>query len=404
MRRNLSPNLTRAVCKLMLQKSDSCFGSLIESILMSVVKSLVRRNSPISQLRSTPSPKLRRQVVRLLTPKCRKRLRCSPLGDTRKVSKLHSHVRRTIWNHEISNTRCLGRCDDHTLSLLIGSQNHICLKTKRTFCQSCEDNCCSCLLHQVEIGPRITKLGRGSFGVVVTGKLKRDIVALKICKKPKDPNIGEINALNLRHPHLVRILAIEDRTNIRLIVMDIGGERSLQEILDSSERFLTNRRMRFCRQICSAISYCHSNDVVHSDLKPSNILVSRFDHCKLADFGCSIRKGTSLQFCILGTPKYCAPEVLRGSTPTPKSDVYSFGILMWQLYTREIPYPDTELHTLIYSVVACQVRPEFGCLVKFHDHSYAACAKKCWNSEPQKRPTSKELVSILKNISSFSVL
>lgn len=111
----------------------------------------------------------------------------------------------------------------------------------------------------------------------------------------------------------------------------------------------------FCSQIVSGLRHCHQHLIVHGDVKPANVIVSPLGICKLGDFGHSIdlrkldeTKSTHPPVDIVGTAAYAAPEVLRGSCPTPSSDMYSFGILLWQVETREIPFAGEHPHVIIY--------------------------------------------------------
>lgn len=111
----------------------------------------------------------------------------------------------------------------------------------------------------------------------------------------------------------------------------------------------------FCSQIASGLRHCHQHLIVHGDVKPANVIVSPLGICKLGDFGHSIDLGkldtdtpTHPLVDIVGTAAYAAPEVLRGSCPTPSSDMYSFGILLWQVETREIPFSGEHPHVIIY--------------------------------------------------------
>ena len=88
-------------------------------------------------------------------------------------------------------------------------------------------------------------------------------------------------------------------------------------------------------QVAEAVAYAHDRDVVHCDIKPSNVLVTRKGRVKVIDFGISLvlsRASTTmvdeLTRGVACTPRYAAPEVLQGRTPTPASDVYSMGVLI----------------------------------------------------------------------------
>ena len=102
-----------------------------------------------------------------------------------------------------------------------------------------------------------------------------------------------------------------------------------------------------------ALAHCHKRGVLHLDVKPANVLVSRRGVCKLGDFGCSIvtskkRVSSGNKAFLVGTPGYQAPELLLGKVPTAACDVYSLGLLFWQLDSREVPY--ARQHPQVYHV------------------------------------------------------
>lgn len=87
-------------------------------------------------------------------------------------------------------------------------------------------------------------------------------------------------------------------------------------------------------------------------MKPANVIVSPHGICKLGDFGHSILE-TSEDLPtedVVGTVAYAAPEVLRGSRPTPEADMYSYGICLWQVETKELPFAGEHPHVIIYKV------------------------------------------------------
>jgi len=130
--------------------------------------------------------------------------------------------------------------------------------------------------------------------------------------------------------------------------------------------------------VVAALRYCHSQNVLHLDVKPTNILVAlgikssgvgnlskvkRSYICKLCDFGSSIEMGESCarpeQTSANGTLRYMSPEVLRSDTLSEASDIYSLGITMWQLQARRLPYHPLDCNeTIAYQVVKHELRPD----------------------------------------------
>ena len=92
-------------------------------------------------------------------------------------------------------------------------------------------------------------------------------------------------------------------------------------------------------QVCSAIEMAHSHNIVHRDIKPQNIIISKDGKVKVTDFG--IAKATSsntISTNVMGSVHYTSPEQARGGFSDAKSDIYSLGITMYEMITGELPF------------------------------------------------------------------
>jgi serine/threonine protein kinase len=116
--------------------------------------------------------------------------------------------------------------------------------------------------------------------------------------------------------------------------------------------------IRLVEQISAALTVAHQRDVIHRDVKPSNILLDEYDNAYLADFG--IAKdlhdgGLTLTQSIVGSPAYLAPEQAQGRTLSPSTDLYSFGLVLYEIITGQHPFPDESpaalLQKQIYAVL-----------------------------------------------------
>lgn len=159
---------------------------------------------------------------------------------------------------------------------------------------------------------------------------------------------------------------------------------------------------RYCLDITSAINFIHRNRIVHLDLKPSNIVITPQDTCKLVDFGCcrslddvhSCPRSPGRRSELTGTFAYRAPELFRGMDPTSKADIYSLGIVLWQLLTRDVPYAMESQHVVIFRVVAQGLRPQIPDWIEDPAVSsglkcYRNLFVTCWNSAPECRPSAQ---------------
>lgn len=271
-------------------------------------------------------------------------------------------------------------------------------------------------------------LGSGGFGTVYEASLEgRKLALKKMHRNVKNPHAlhesiqAEKLVLPLRHPNIVRTLAVLERENPRdvWILMEFAGHRTLQSIIDDDREQLENaRRCRFLRDIACALKFVHENSLVHLDLKPANVIVDRQDMCKLGDFGCcqSVAVLTaenelalppspspSPKGLLTGTFAYRAPELLKGELPSTKADMYSLGICLWQMLTREQPYGLESHFVVIFGVVAHHLRPSLENLppIASDDKSsltYIGLMKALWQAYPIDRPSAQEVLQTMNNI------
>lgn len=248
----------------------------------------------------------------------------------------------------------------------------------------------------VELSPRdessrknlpLKRLGRGAFGRVFGVQIKGRLVAVKDVRNVDDP--AEKNGMHLVHRHVVRTLHITQLEPRRfLVVMEYGGPQTLQNMLDDGRLQLLDT-LRYGRQIASALHYCHRCNILHLDVKPSNILMKDRE-CKLADFGSSAVRGTKPKVC--GTVQYMAPEALCGQRPDYACDIYSLGIVLWQMYSGQRPFDGLHQHAIIFQVVREKRRPPFpeDAPVDFQE-----LVNRCWTTAEQERPTTSTVVKDL---------
>lgn len=204
----------------------------------------------------------------------------------------------------------------------------------------------------------IRKIGHGGMGTVYLanreGEAFDKTVALKLVKRGLDTNavlkrfVMERSILaGLEHPNIAGL--IDGGTTIDglpYFVMEYVDGQSITKYCDANDLSI-RERLELFQKVCAAISYAHTNLVVHRDVKPSNILVTRDGTPKLLDFGIAkllhsdwsldTVDATATMFRIL-TPEYASPEQIRGLAVTTASDVYSLGIVLYELLSGERPY------------------------------------------------------------------
>jgi serine/threonine-protein kinase len=110
--------------------------------------------------------------------------------------------------------------------------------------------------------------------------------------------------------------------------------------------------MSIAIQLAKALGYAHRHGVVHRDIKPSNVLISEDGHAKIVDFGIAMvadpKANESDQ--LPGTPAFVAPELLRDSPANARSDIFSLGVVLYWMFTGEIPFSGSTVTEITYNV------------------------------------------------------
>lgn len=157
---------------------------------------------------------------------------------------------------------------------------------------------------------------------------------------------NETTALrHLSHPNIVKLYDIfDDRSNIYLVLEYVRGGELFARL--SKKTIYTEKEARdICRIILSAIQHCHSNDIVHRDLKCENLLMLSDDSdsdVKLVDFGFAKKAATSTLDGRMGTPIYMAPEIWKNELYGKPVDMWAFGVITYILLGGYPPFSDND--------------------------------------------------------------
>lgn len=145
----------------------------------------------------------------------------------------------------------------------------------------------------------------------------------------------EFNTLfKLNHENLTAVYEFRNsERGIPYFIMEFIEGKEITQIPFEVEKFY-----KFLRQILSVFKYVHSNGIIHGDIKPANILVTKDDEIKILDFGLSHRINEFRSTNISGTIEYLPPEILKGQPFSFQTDLYSLGIVLYEILVGELPY------------------------------------------------------------------
>ncbi|MFR7990620.1 MAG: Stk1 family PASTA domain-containing Ser/Thr kinase [Anaerovoracaceae bacterium] len=198
----------------------------------------------------------------------------------------------------------------------------------------------------------IEKIGEGGMAVVYKGKdrLLNRYVAVKILRPEftKDAQFIENfkresqAAAGLQHPNIVSVYDVGKEGNIHFIVMELIDGRPLSDIISERAPLDYKQAIEITRQVASALSLAHRNNIIHRDVKPHNIMITRDGIAKLADFGIAKAVSDSTLVTetsrVIGSVHYFSPEQARGSYVDERSDIYSLGIVLYEMLTGQVPF------------------------------------------------------------------
>jgi serine/threonine-protein kinase len=146
---------------------------------------------------------------------------------------------------------------------------------------------------------------------------------------------------SLSHPNVVSIYDVGYQDDIHYIVMEYVDGLTLKEYINKHGALNWQDAIKITIQICSAIEHAHKNNIVHRDIKPHNILMTRDGIAKVTDFGIA-RAVTSSTITMVGSTigsvHYFSPEQARGGFIDEKSDLYSLGIAMYEMVVGKVPF------------------------------------------------------------------
>ncbi len=200
----------------------------------------------------------------------------------------------------------------------------------------------------------IEKIGDGGMAVVYKARdrLLNRFIAIKILKPEfaKDQNVIDSfrresqSAAALSHPNIVSIYDVGREGNIHFIVMELIEGETLSNIIDEEGPLEYHTVINITKQIASGLGYAHQHGIIHRDIKPHNILMTRDGVAKIADFGIakaiteSAMAKQQTEEMVMGSVHYFSPEQARGGYVDAKSDIYSLGIVMYEMLTGRVPF------------------------------------------------------------------
>ncbi|MGI9952342.1 Stk1 family PASTA domain-containing Ser/Thr kinase [Moorellaceae bacterium AZ2] len=194
-------------------------------------------------------------------------------------------------------------------------------------------------------------LGGGGMALVYRGqdRLLNRSVTIKILREQfaSDRNFvarfqQEAQAVaRLSHPNVVSIYDVGQEEGLHYLVMEYVEGNSLKEVIDQRAPLPAQEAVDIALQICEALEHAHENGVIHRDIKPHNILITKQGRVKVTDFGIAqaVSEATmTYTGTLIGSVHYLAPEQARGESTGVTADIYSLGVVLYEMVTGQVPF------------------------------------------------------------------
>jgi|SRR5574344_434721 eukaryotic-like serine/threonine-protein kinase len=196
-------------------------------------------------------------------------------------------------------------------------------------------------------------IAKGGMGVVykaIHPSLKRYVVIKKMTARGNSTNAERFKKeaqilLDLQSPYIVHLFDYFTEGGYRYMVEELVDGMAIDKLLKKQQVLPPQIAMLLLRDACYALKYAHSKNIVHRDIKPGNILISKRSEIKLADFGIASDANDgeiTKDGVALGTPSYMPPEQYENSAGVDRrADIYALGIMLYEMVTGTKPYPGT---------------------------------------------------------------
>ena len=252
------------------------------------------------------------------------------------------------------------------------------------------------------------KIGSGGMSDVYKAKdhkLNR-FVAIKVLKPEFSEDRSFVtkfrveaqSAAGLIHANIVNVYDVGDEDGIYYIVMELVEGITLKKYIEKKGRLGVREAVSIAIQVAQGIEAAHNHHIVHRDIKPQNIIISKEGKVKVTDFGIA-RAATSntINSNAMGSVHYISPEQARGGYSDEKSDIYSFGIMLYEMLTGRVPFEgDTTVSVALQHIQDDIVSP--AKLVPGIPVSVEKIVLKCTQKRTERRyQTMSDLIADLKH-------
>ncbi len=212
----------------------------------------------------------------------------------------------------------------------------------------------------------VSEIGQGAMGVVY--KAVDPIIDRTVAIKTINLNLSrqeleeyeqrfqqEIKAAGrLNHPNIVTIYDVGKTEQVAYMAMEFLEGHELKDMIASGNLPPTDQVVDIISQVADGLWFAHQQDIVHRDVKPSNIMVMKGGIAKITDFGIARLPNSAVKTMtglILGSPRYMSPEQVIGKAIDARSDIFSLGVVLYEALTGAAPFDGDNVNAIMYATV-----------------------------------------------------
>lgn len=253
----------------------------------------------------------------------------------------------------------------------------------------------------------IEKIGTGGMSDVYRAKCHKlnRFVAVKTLKQEFSENKDFVSkfrveaqaAAGLMHPNIVNVYDVGEEKGIHYIVMELVEGITLKRYIEKKARLSVKEAVSIAIQVAMGIEAAHNNHIIHRDIKPQNIIISKEGKVKVTDFGIAkAATSNTVTSNVMGSVHYTSPEQVRGGFSDEKSDIYSLGVTLFEMLTGRVPFNgETTVAVAIKHIQ--ETMPSVRDYVPEIPISVEQIVKKCTQKSPDRRyQSAPELIEDLK--------
>jgi serine/threonine-protein kinase len=253
----------------------------------------------------------------------------------------------------------------------------------------------------------IDKVGSGGMADVYKAKDHRlnRFVAIKVLKQEYSNDAKFVtkfraeaqSVAGLSHPNIVNVYDVDEDDSLNYIVMELVEGITLKKFIEKKGKLEVTEAVGIAVQIAQGMEAAHDNHIIHRDIKPQNIIISKEGKVKVTDFGIAkAATSNTITSNAMGSVHYISPEQARGGYSDEKSDIYSLGVTMYEMLSGNVPFEGDST----VAVALSHIQEEAAPLQELDEEIPASLSKivqKCMQKKPELRYlTAAALIADLK--------